>query len=514
MSGIRPVALIILDGWGVANPGPGNAISIARKPFLGRVSAAYPNTTLLASGEAVGLPKGEPGNSEVGHLNIGAGRIVYQELPRINMSISDGSFLENKAFVAAAQHVKENGSNLHLMGLVGSGGVHSCIEHLYGLLWFAKSQNINNVFVHAFTDGRDSSPTSGKEVIEELLKKFSEIGVGRLATIMGRYFAMDRNNHWDRTAKAYDAIVNGKGKTLTDPVSAIETSYKSKITDEFIEPIVVLNDENQAQTIKNGDAVIFFNFRPDRARQLTKAFIETGFSNFPRPTFLKNLKFVTMTEYEKNLPVSVAFLPSAVDFPLAAVLSMNNIRQLHIGETEKYAHVTYFINGGRESPFPGEDRIHVPSPKVPTYDKKPEMSADAIAETVCEKVKKELYDVYIVNFANADMVGHTGNIEATVKAVETIDRCLERIVGAVLSFRGAAVITSDHGKAEVMLDLTTGKMNTEHTSNPVPFVAIADSIQKRNVLKIPSGILADVTPTVLSLLNINKPTEMTGKCLI
>ncbi|OGY23501.1 MAG: phosphoglycerate mutase (2,3-diphosphoglycerate-independent) [Candidatus Woykebacteria bacterium RBG_13_40_15] len=513
MSGVRPVILIILDGWGVANPGPGNAISLAKKPFWDKISVAYPNTTLLASGEAVGLPIGEEGNSEVGHLNIGAGRIVYQGLPRINMSIAEGSFLENKAFCLAAQKVKERESALHLMGLVGRGEVHSCLEHLYGLLWFAKSQNISNVFVHAFTDGRDSSPTSGKEIIEEINRKISEIGVGKLATVMGRYLSMDRNNHWDRTKKSYDALVGGKGLKVKNPLEAIEKSYKNEVTDEFIEPIII-SDGDEPCTIKDGDSIIFFNFRPDRARQLTRAFADPSFNNFTRDKVLKDITFVTMTEYEKNLPVIVGFPSSIVDFPLAAVLSVNNLRQLHIGETEKYAHVTYFINGGREEPFPGEDRIHIPSPKVATYDKQPEMSAKEITDKIVDRVKNGLYDAYIVNFANCDMVGHTGSIEATIKAVETVDSCLAQIVATVFPLGGAVVITADHGNAENMTDPVTGKINTEHTGNPVPFIAISKQFEGKGILKIPSGILADVSPTVLNLLGLDKPAEMTGKSLI
>ncbi|HEX7456134.1 MAG TPA: 2,3-bisphosphoglycerate-independent phosphoglycerate mutase [Candidatus Nanoarchaeia archaeon] len=510
----KPLALIILDGWGVAPDADSNAISCAHKPFWDRISVAYPHTTLFASGEEVGLPRGEAGNSEVGHLNIGAGMIVYQELPRINMAISDGSFLENKAFLAATQTVKKNKSRFHIIGLIGRGSVHSSLEHLYALLWYAKTQGLKEVFLHLFTDGRDSSPTSALGIIKEILDKSSEIGIGSLASLTGRYWAMDRDERWDRTARAYRAIVDGVGEKITDPVETVKSLYQKKVTDEFIQPLLMSNKEKFEGAVKEGDAVVFFNFRPDRARQLTKAFIDPTFSEFGNRKFVKNLVFVTMTQYERNLPALVAFPPPSIDYPLSAVLSMQDLKQFHIGETEKYAHVTYFLNGGKEDPYPGEDRVHIPSPKVSTYDQKPQMSAKEITDHVCSRLEQRLYDVYIINFANADMVAHTGFMGATKKAIETLDGCLERIVSLVQSHGGVAVITADHGNAEVMIDATTGQANTEHTTNLVPFIVVSDIFKTRQGLKLPVGVLADVAPTTLSLLGIRVPDSMTGRNLL
>lgn len=510
----KPLVLIILDGWGIATEGTGNAISLANTPFWNRISVAYPHTSLLAAGESVGLPGGEEGNSEVGHLNIGAGMIVYQEMPRINMAISDGSFIKKEAFLLAADHTNKNKSSLHIMGLVSRGNVHSSLEHLYALLWFAKSKGMKDVFIHAFTDGRDSPPTSGLEVIEEVLQKCSEIGLGRLASVCGRYFAMDRDERWDRTNKAYNLLTSGEGERTENILLAIGASYKSGKTDEFIEPIIIEEQDKSTHTIKDDDSVIFLNFRPDRARQLTHAFVDKDFTKFSRPKKLENISFVTMTEYQKNLPVLSAFPPLAIDYPLAAVLAMNDVHQLHIGETEKYAHVTYFLNGGNERPFPGEDRMHIPSPKVATYDKQPEMSAPEIANYVIKKLEEKMYGVYVINFANADMVAHTGSIKATTKAIEVLDSSVEKISNAVLSYGGVVVITGDHGNAESMINPTTGRPNTKHTANPVPFIVVADKFNERQSLQLPSGILADVAPTILYILDIPKPDSMTGKNLL
>ncbi len=509
-----PLALIILDGWGVAPDGGGNAISHAHKPFWDRISAAYPHTTLYASGEEVGLPKGEAGNSEVGHLNIGAGMIVYQELLRINMAISDGTFLENEAFVAAAENARKNRTGFHIMGLVGRGAVHSSVEHLYALLWFAKAQGLKDVFLHLFTDGRDSSPTSGSGILKEISDKCLEIGVGKIASVCGRYWAMDRDNRWDRTCRAYKLMVEGVGTKVADPASAIDELYQKGVTDEFIEPHLVTGEEKIDGVVKEGDSLVFFNFRPDRARQLTRTFADPTFFEFPGRKFLKSLVFVTMTEYEKNLPVMTAFSPPSIDYPLAAVLSINDLKQLHIGETEKYAHVTYFLNGGREDPYPGENRVHIPSPKVATYDKKPEMSAHEITDYVCSRMEQKLYDVYIINFANADMVAHTGSIEATIKAIETLDRSLEKITKLALSWGGLVVVTADHGNAEETIDTASGGPDTKHSNNPVPFIVVGDSLKTGQILKLPVGILADVAPTVLSLLGIPVPGSMVGRNLL
>jgi len=514
IKGIKPLVLIILDGWGVAPAGKANAISLARKPFWDRISVAYPYTNLLASGEEVGLPKGEVGNSEVGHLNIGAGRIVYQELPRINMAISDGSFIKNPAFLAATGQVKKNKSRLHLIGLVGRGSVHSSIEHLYALLWLAKSQGVKEVFLHVFTDGRDSPPTSGLGAIKEIIDKTSKIGIGKLASICGRYYAMDRDKRWERTRICYEAIVDGVGEKAKDPQSAVSELYKKGVTDEFIKPLLIAEKDGSVHLIKDGDGLIFFNFRPDRGRQLTRSFVDPAFSGFNRKVVLKNLVFVSMTEYEKNLPVLAAFPPLIIDYPLAGILSFYEQRQLHIGETEKYAHVTYFINGGREEPYPGEVRLHIPSPKVATYDQKPEMAAYEISDYVCARLADQLYDVYIVNFANPDMVAHTGSMSATIKAIEVIDGCLEKIAKSVLGAGGVVLITGDHGNAESMINQVTGGVDTEHTANPVPLIAVSETFKTRRDLELPVGILADVAPTALSLLAIPIPDSMTGRNLL
>ncbi len=511
---LRPVVLVILDGWGIAAEGSGNAITLAQKPFFNSISVSYPHTQLTASGESVGLPKGEAGNSEVGHLNIGAGKIVYQDEPRINSSIADGSFLNNEVIKNAFDHTVKNSSSLHLMGLVGTGRVHASVEHMFALIWAAKENNVKNIFLHLFTDGRDSSPTSDLQVIQDIQTKIAAIGAGKIASIVGRYWAMDRDKHWERIARAYRALVFGEGNKVTDPKVEIESSYQKNVTDEFIEPTLVTNDNNNIGTIRDNDSVVFFNFRPDRARQLTQAFVLPNFNDFDRGTQLKNLNFVTMTEYEKGLPVAVAFPHQEISQPLAKVISDHQLKQLHIGESEKYAHVTYFTNGGREDPFPMEDRVHIPSPKVKTYDLKPEMSAVEITDFIVSKLKSDLYSFYLVNFANADMVAHTGSISATTKAIETLDSCLKRIADQVLATGAALVITSDHGNAEQMINPTTGGVDTEHSTNPIPFIVVAKEFQGNSTLQFPAGILADVAPTVLALMGINKPGTMMGHDLL
>lgn len=511
---LRPLVLVILDGFGISAPNNSNAIHLAKKPFYNSVSVVYPHTQLIASGESVGLPKGEAGNSEVGHLNIGAGKIVYQDLPRINSAIADGSFLHNDVFKRAFNHCKENNSALHLLGLVGTGVVHSSVEHIYALLWAAKENDLKKVFLHLFTDGRDSSPTAALQVIQEIEYKIAAIGIGKIASIMGRYWSMDRDKRWERISRAYKALVYGEGSYVIDPKAAVESSYEKNITDEFIEPTLIKFENNTLGSIKDNDSIIFFNFRPDRARQLTQTFVLPNFAEFQRNKQLKNINFVTMTEYEKGLPVDIAFSHQEISQPLAKVIADHLLKQLHIGETEKYAHVTYFINGGREDSFPMEDRVHIPSLKIATYDLKPEMSANEITDYTIGKLLNDSYDLYIVNFANADMVAHTGSLSATIKAIETLDRCLERICEKVFEKSGAMVITSDHGNAEIMLNPVTGKVDTEHSTNPVPFIVIAKEFQNSVVTQLQSGILADVAPTVLALMGITKPGTMMGQDLL
>ena len=509
----KPVVLVIMDGWGIAPPSEGNAVSLARTPNFTSYQATYPYTQLRASGEWVGLPRGEPGNSEVGHLNMGAGRIVYQDLPRINMSIADGSFLSNKAFLDCFDHVRKNSSKIHLIGLVGLGGVHSSLEHLYALLWLCKEKNMapDQVVLHLFTDGRDSPPNSAPLYLSEIEYHMKEIGVGVIASLIGRYYPMDRDKRWERIEKSYDLLTAGIGTKENSVLEAVEHSYQNGKSDEFILPCLI---EPTFSPIKDNDAVIFFNFRPDRGRQLTKAFISPGFDKFERKAHPKHLFFVTMTEYEKDLPVSAIAFPSyRVDMPLGRILAEKNKQQFHISETEKYAHVTYFFNGGREDPFPGEKRVLIPSSKVATYDLKPEMSIYEVTEVAEQHIMSGLYDFVIINFANGDMVGHTGVLSATIEAVEAVDRCLGRIVNATLSnLNGACVITADHGNAEEKINLQTGEILTEHTVNPVPFCVVAQDLRGRR--QLPSGILADVTPTILGLMGIKPSSSTTGRNLL
>jgi 2,3-bisphosphoglycerate-independent phosphoglycerate mutase len=474
----EPVVLVILDGWGCAPPGPGNAVELAQTPVFDRLWAEYPRTTLKASGEAVGLPPGQMGNSEVGHLTIGSGRVLDQDLQRINRAIADGSFFENRVLKA----VFERGGDVHLLGLVSHGGVHSHIDHLQGLLRFAPERT----WIHAFTDGRDVSPTSAAHDLAELPAE-------RIATVAGRYWAMDRDKRWDRTQRAFDAIVNGEGEHADDPVAAVEASYARGITDEFVEPIVL----DGRPRPKPGDAVVFFNFRPDRARQLTKLLLDAGFD------------VTTMTRYSDELDTPVAFGEQGVEETLAEVLAGAGLRQLHAAETEKYAHVTYFFNGGREEEWEGETRLLVPSPReVGTYDKKPEMSADEVAERFCAELEGGGYAFAVVNFANPDMVGHTGVIPAVVKAVETTDACLARVVETVERLGGVCLVTADHGNAETMLEADGTSPHTAHTSNLVPLVVTDSGASLRE-----DGELGDLAPTALAYLGLNKPLQMTGKSL-
>ena len=512
----RPVLLIVLDGWGNGPVDPGNAVLAANTPEMDRLLATYPSASLRCSGRDVGLPTGQMGNSEVGHLNLGAGFIVYQSITRIDAAIEDGSFSANPAFHGAIDHARDTGHALHLIGLIGDGGVHASQEHLLALLRLARDQDVQQVYVHAIMDGRDTPPHSGLGFMNDLLESMREIGVGRVATISGRYYAMDRDRRWERTKKAYDAIVRGVGVKATDPSAAIQTSYDAGVTDEFIDPLVLLGaDGKPVATIKDGDSVIVFNFRSDRPRQIVHAIADPAFDGFDRGEVLTDLSVVTMTEYQRGLPVQVAFPPQNVEVPLARVISDAGKTQFHTAETEKYAHVTYFLNGGREEPFPGEDRKLVPSPKVATYDLQPEMSAAGVRDAIIGALASGTYDFIMANFANGDMVGHTGVFSVAVKAVETVDACLSEVLDHVLVQGGAAIVTADHGNAEEMLIPGTDQVWTAHTTNPVPVVLVVpDSTALRQSTLRPDGLLADVAPTILQLMGITPPEQMTGKSLI
>ncbi len=522
---LKPVVLIVLDGWGVNLPYAGNAIAQANTPFFDKLITEYPTTTLGASGESVGLPWGEMGNSEVGHLNIGLGRILYQDLPRINKSISDRDFYKNEAILKAIKHSKKNKSKLHILGVVSDGCVHSSINHLFELLLLAKTEGLNEVFIHAILDGRDTPYNSGVGFIKKIELNIKEYEVGKIATISGRYYTMDRNNHWDRIAKAYDAMTQGYGNESDNPIKAIEDSYKKKIFDEELLPTVIKENGKPVATISNNDSVIFFNFRPDRARQITKAFVLEEFSKFKRKELINNLVFTCFTEYEKGLPVLVAFPPEKIKNVFGEIIAKAGLKQLRIAETEKYAHVTYFFNGGREEKSVGEDHFLVPSAQVPNYDLKPEMSAPEITKKIVDVVNDDKYDFILVNYANSDMVGHTGNIDATIAAIETIDRCLEKIVTKILSKDGIALITSDHGNSEDMYNMQTGQIGKEHSVNPVPFIIVGRQYVGRNIgwedvvggdlsLIQPQGVLSDIVPTILKIMKLKQPKEITGVSLI
>ena len=517
----RPFVLIVMDGWGYNPRKDGNAIAMAHTPTIDAIARTWPNTLLSASGHAVGLPDGQMGNSEVGHLNIGAGKKVVQDFTRISDAVSDGSFYANPALLQAIAHVKRSNSKLHLIGLLGTGGVHAHQQHLEACLRLAQQHDVNRVFIHSFTDGRDTSPTGGVTYMKDLLTATQAINPAhpaRVATIAGRMYAMDRDNRWERTGRVYLAMTKGEGISASDPVAAIAASYAAKVTDEYIEPVVLRDSGGHpVALIEAGDAVIYYNFRSDRARQLTKAFVlptlsPVAMESFDRGAPLADLTFVTMTEYEKGLPVAVAFSSDDVEHPIARVISEQGMRQYHTAETEKYAHVTYFINGGREVPFTGEDRYMEPSPKVKTYDLQPEMSARPLADQALERIRSNDYDLIIMNFANADMVGHTGVIEAAIKAVETVDTQVGRIIEATLAQGGAAFITADHGNADQMIDYATGLPFTAHTTNPVPFYVVAPDFANAQLRS--GGVLADIAPTLLQVLGLFTPTDMTGQSLI
>jgi 2,3-bisphosphoglycerate-independent phosphoglycerate mutase len=506
----RFVALIVLDGWGYREEAEANAIALAETPFFDGLWAEYPRTLIHASEERVGLPSGQMGNSEVGHLNLGAGRVVYQDLVRISKAIRTGEFFDIPAFCSAMDAAKARGKALHLIGLLSDGGVHSLHTHLYALLEMAKRRSLTRVYVHAILDGRDTPPTSGIHHVESLSAKMKEIGIGGIATVGGRYYAMDRDNRWDRVERAYRAMVRGEGKEATDPVAAVSASYAAGKTDEFMEPVVIARDGRPAGCISPGDSVIFYNFRADRARELTRALTKEGFDKFPRPERL-DLSFACMTAYDESFGLPAGFAPQTMRNILASVFAENGVRNLRIAETEKYAHVTYFFNGGEEKVFPGESRILVPSPSVPTYDLQPEMSAYELGERAVAEIGSGKYDAMILNFANGDMVGHTGILSAAIRAVEAVDENLRRVVEKVWEMGGAALVTSDHGNAELMVDPETGEPHTAHTTNPVPLV-YADPAGKDRVLK-DDRALEDLAPTILRLLEIPPPPEMTGEDL-
>lgn len=508
----KPIALIIMDGFGYNHKDYGNAIRAAKTPNIDRLLANYPHTLIGASGMDVGLPEGQMGNSEVGHTNIGAGRIVYQELTRITKSIKDGEFFSNEAFTAAVENCKKNDSALHLFGLLSNGGVHSHNSHLYGLLELAKKAGLTKVYVHCFMDGRDVPPTSGADFVAELEEKLKEIGVGKIATVMGRYYAMDRDNRWDRVEKAYAALVYGEGNEAADAVEAIQASYDNDKTDEFVIPTVIKKDGQPVGTVKANDSVIFFNFRPDRAREITRAMCDPEFTGFERRNGVFPLTYVCFTEYDETIPGKIiAFHKEEITNTFGEFLAANGLTQLRLAETEKYAHVTFFFNGGVEVPNKGEDRILVKSPAVATYDLQPEMSAPEVGEKLVEAIKSDKYDVIIINFANPDMVGHTGVQEAAIKAVETVDTCVGNAVAALKEVDGQMFICADHGNCEQLIDYETGEPYTAHTTNPVPFILV--NYDPAYTLR-EGGCLADIAPTLIEMMGMEQPAEMTGKSLL
>jgi 2,3-bisphosphoglycerate-independent phosphoglycerate mutase len=523
----KPLVLIILDGWGYSPQTEANAIALARKPTYERLLRDYPNTLIHTSGKYVGLPNGQMGNSEVGHLNIGAGRIVHMDITRIDLMIQNGEFFSHPPLLAAIKHARTGNRRLHLFGLVSDGGVHSQQAHLYALLKMAKQNGVDRVFVHAFMDGRDTLPTNGAGYLEQLQQKMREYNSGAIASVNGRYYAMDRDRRWERIAKAFNTMVYGEGEggKYVDPVQGMKDSYNKGVTDEFVLPFVCVGNKGEPlATIRDEDSCICFNFRADRVRQITRALTRNSGLNsqggsdlpgaadldatIPRDRSPKNLHYLCMTQYDKNFSLPVVIPPESLDNILANVMGQMSLRNLRVAETEKYAHVTYFFNGGVEQPFPGEDRVLIPSPKVATYDLKPEMSATGIADAVVKAAGDGAFDVVIVNFANADMVGHSGKIEPTVKAVEVVDSCLEGIEKAVRQKGGALLITADHGNAEMMIDPVSGGPHTAHTTNPVPFIVIADKAEQFSLR--PDGSLRDISPTLLGMLGLPQPKEMTG----
>ena len=508
----KPTVLMILDGYGLNEKKEANAVAMANTPVMDKLMAEYPFVKGNASGMAVGLPEGQMGNSEVGHLNMGAGRIVYQELTRITKEIQDGDFFKNEALLKAVKNCKEKNSDLHLFGLLSDGGVHSHNSHMYGLLELAKKEGIQNVYVHAFLDGRDTAPASGKGFVQEALDKMNEIGVGKITSVMGRYYAMDRDNRWDRVEKAYKAIADGEGVTAEDALSAVQNSYDKDEKDEFVLPTVIMENGAPVATVKDNDSVIFYNFRPDRARELTRAFCADEFDGFERKGGRKNTTFVVFTEYDVTIPnKTVAFHKVEITNTFGEYLAKNGKTQLRTAETEKYAHVTFFFNGGVEEPNKGEERLLVKSPKVATYDLQPEMSAYKVCDGLVDAIKSDKYDVIIINFANPDMVGHTGVQEAAVKAVEVVDECVGKAVEALKEVDGQMFICADHGNCEQLIDYETGAPFTAHTTNPVPFILVN---YDENYTLREGGCLADIAPTLLEMMEMEQPAEMTGKSLL
>lgn len=508
----KPLLLMILDGWGYSPETKGNAIAQAHKPNYDHLLKTYPHTLLKASGEAVGLPEGQMGNSEVGHLNIGAGRVVYQELTRIFKAIKTGELVKNPVLAEAMERVSNGQGALHLMGLVSDGGVHSHLEHLFALLEMAKAKGVQKVYVHAALDGRDVLPQSAKIYLNQLHEKFEELGIGQVASVAGRYYLMDRDQRWERVEKAYQALVQGEGLKAPNAIAAVEQSYDRRVNDEFVVPTVIIDGKGQPLgKIQEGDSVIFFNFRSDRARQISHAFVDEDFTGFERKVHPK-VHYVCLTEYDVTLQAPVAFPPQNLENTLGEVLAQQHKKQLRIAETEKYAHVTFFFNGGVEEPCPGEDRCLIPSPKVATYNLKPEMSAYEVTEELLKRIQSDVYDVIILNFANTDMVGHTGEFEAALKAIEAVDRCIGKVVPAVQERGGTILITADHGNAEAKIDLETGRSLTAHTTNPVPLILVDERLKDRQLRK--GGALCDVAPTILELLNIPQPSDMKGLSLV
>ncbi|NLP16006.1 MAG: 2,3-bisphosphoglycerate-independent phosphoglycerate mutase [Clostridiales bacterium] len=508
----KPTVLLVLDGFGLNDNKEANAIAMANTPNMDRLMEEYPFVKGNASGMAVGLPDGQMGNSEVGHINIGAGRIVYQELTRITKEIQEGTFFENAALLAAIDNCKRYNSDLHLYGLLSDGGVHSHNTHLYGLLELAKRHGLKNVYVHAFLDGRDTPPTSGKGYVEELGEKMRILGVGKIATVMGRYYSMDRDNRWDRVEKAYRAMVYGEGQTAVSGVVAVQNSYDNEVYDEFVIPTVVLEDGKPVATIKENDSIICYNFRPDRAREITRAFCSDDFTGFDRGKERMNVTYVCFSEYDITIPNKlVAFHKISIENTFGEFLAKHKMTQLRLAETEKYAHVTFFFNAGIEVPNEGEDRILVNSPKVATYDLQPEMSVYKVAENLVEAIKSDKYDVIIANFANPDMVGHTGVLEATIKAIEAVDECVGMAVEALLSVNGQMFLCADHGNAEQLIDYETNETFTAHTTNPVPFILINFD---EDYTLAEGGRLADIVPTLIDMMGMKQPQEMTGKSLL
>ncbi len=508
----KPVMLVILDGWGISRDIEGNAIALANKPFYNQLLQQYPHCVLQASGEAVGLPEGQMGNSEVGHLNIGAGRIVYQELTRINRAVRLGELAKNSVLNEAVEKAVQGNKALHLMGLLSDGGVHSHISHLFALMDLAKMRGVKQLYIHVILDGRDVPPANAGEYLKALEKKIEELGLGQIATVAGRYYTMDRDKRWERVEKGYRAMVNGEGLKACLPMEALEKSYSMKVTDEFVEPTVMVNDHGEpVGKVQSGDVMIMYNFRADRARQISYAFTEEKFTEFTRVGGFPNVHYVCFTQYDAKIKASVAFPPQDLENTLGEVVSKAGLKQLRIAETEKYAHVTFFFNGGIEKAYPGEDRELIPSPKVATYNLQPEMSACQVTEKVIEKIKGNLYQLIVLNYANPDMVGHTGQLEACLTAVETVDRCLKRVIETVLQQGGIVLVTADHGNAEHMIDLETHKPLTAHTSNLVPCILVG---KDSGLIRLRDGSLQDIAPTLLALLGIEKPAEMTGESLI